>query len=283
MRALTVRIEDGRVVASDDSGRTARLDSGIAETVQEAWRRADQIGTHTSVTAAALAAIGEAKAMRPRNAPHAPDWRTRVEGPRVPLGPFAHDASRPLRDVLMERRSERAWSPPTVKEVANMLVRAARVAGWEQMSDSYISSHRPTPSAGARHPLDLHLLAGEVKGLASATYVFDAVTCELVLTGGPRDGTLTKLAEIVGASGPPPAAVVAVAHGERTLSRYPGGLSLVWRDAGVLLGTLHLCCTDLGLASCIVGTCGLLIDERSPVVVDVGCVLLGARPVRGRL
>jgi SagB-type dehydrogenase family enzyme len=277
MTALTVRVEGQDVVASDDEGRTVRLDGRLADSLQEAWRRASPPRGAGQATAAALGAIGEARAMRPREAREAPAWRTPLDGARVALGPLSHDASRPLAEVLARRRSERAWSPPALTDVATVLVRAARVASWAQASDGYVSSHRPAPSAGARHPLDLHFLAGQVDGLVSGTYVFDPVGCELVLADEPPDGLLTELGQIVGAADPPPAAVVAVAHAERTLSRYPGGLSLVWRDAGALLGTLHLCCSDVGLASCLVGSCGVVVNERSPLVVDVGCLLFGAR------
>jgi hypothetical protein len=71
------------------------------------------------------------------------------------------------------------------------------------------------------------------------------------------------------------AAVFAVASFERTLRRYPAGSTLVWRDAGVVLGGLHLCSADLGLASCIVATCGLLMDDVNNATMDVGAVVLG--------
>jgi len=279
MSALTVRLEGGRVVASDDEGRNVILDGEVADALMSAWRSARQSSDNVGASAGALAGIGEAKAMRPRETFDVPDWRSPLDGPRVALGPHSHGASRSFSEVLAERKSERAWWPPALSDIATVLVRAARVVSWDRADDGYVTSHRPVPSAGARHPLDVHLVAGEVAGLTSGTYVFDAVTCELVGTGMHRDELLTELAQVAGAGQSPPAALVAVAHGERTLSRYPGGLSLVWRDAGVLLGTLHLCCTDVGLASCLVGSCGVLVNERSPLVVDVGCLLVGARPV----
>ncbi|MGW0454524.1 hypothetical protein [Gordonia sputi] len=75
----------------------------------------------------------------------------------------------------------------------------------------------------------------------------------------------------------PPAAVFVVADPALTLSRYPLGDSLLWREAGALLMLLHLAATDIGLGSCVVGTTGLLLDdmpyEDGPL--DLGCVCLG--------
>jgi hypothetical protein len=62
------------------------------------------------------------------------------------------------------------------------------------------------------------------------------------------------------------------------LSRYPAGGALVWRDAGVMLGGLHLCASDIELGSCIIGSCGLL-ESNSQSTVDIGAVLVG-RPRR---
>jgi hypothetical protein len=120
----------------------------------------------------------------------------------------------------------------------------------------------------------VHLLAGEVTGLASGAWRFDQLKCELVQAPGDAAETLQHLGAIIGRP-PPPAALVAVAHIERTLSRYDEGMSLLWRDAGALLATLHLSATELGLASCIVGATGVMIDEPSRGEVDVGSLVVG--------
>jgi hypothetical protein len=79
---------------------------------------------------------------------------------------------------------------------------------------------------------------------------------------------------------PPPAAIVTVAHPDRTLTRYPAGISLLWREAGALLMLVHLAATDIGLGSCIVGTCGVLNppSDSASHPVDVGAVAIGALP-----
>lgn len=76
----------------------------------------------------------------------------------------------------------------------------------------------------------------------------------------------------------PPATLFACASFDRTLTRYPQGSTLVWRDAGVLLGYLHLAAFAGGLASCIVGTAGVL--PTLPLLhgaVDIGALAVGSR------
>jgi len=70
------------------------------------------------------------------------------------------------------------------------------------------------------------------------------------------------------------ALVLLVAQFERTLSRYPAGAALVWRDAGVVAMALHLQATAAGLRSTILATAGLL-PLGPGMRCDVCSVLLG--------
>jgi SagB-type dehydrogenase family enzyme len=220
--------------------------------------------------------LERARVARPQlSEAEAPSWRHVGTGARVALGALVDDASDTLGSVLARRRSERECNPPPLRALATMLVRSLRVVEWRSDPCGYVTSHRPVPSAGARHPIDVHLLAGEVDGLRSGTWQFDPLTCELVQTTGEHEPALRVLGEIVGRDAPP-AAIVGVAHLDRTLARYPEGLSLVWRDAGALLATLHLCATDLGLSSCIVGATGVLRWDPGASEVDVGSMIVGA-------
>jgi len=67
-----------------------------------------------------------------------------------------------------------------------------------------------------------------------------------------------------------------VADFRRTLLRYPAGTVHVWRDAGALLATLHLCAGDVGLRSVITGGVDLVASESwTETTIDVGALLLG--------
>lgn len=97
------------------------------------------------------------------------------------------------------------------------------------------------------------------------------------------DEALTRFAGALGLDAVPPAAVVAVGFPARTLARYPGGMSLLWRETGARLMLVHLAATDLHLGSCLVGTCGVLfpIGPTAGHPVDLGAVVIGASDVAG--
>lgn len=276
MRNLTVRLDEWGVTASDDDGFTVSLRADLGEAISDAFTLASSTQPAQVLTAGTRAALAEARSASPRIT-HAPPprWRDTHDGERRNVGALVEHHSHPLADVLARRHSQRAWNSPTLAALATLAVRCTRVINWALAPDGYTSSHRPVPSAGARHPFELHLLAGQVDGLVSGAWYLDALRCDLIATEMPSAPILARLGEIVGAESPP-AALVLVAHLNRTLSRYPTGLSLLWRDAGALLATLQLCATDIGLASCITGTCGVLVDDAAGGVLDVGALLVGS-------
>lgn len=78
----------------------------------------------------------------------------------------------------------------------------------------------------------------------------------------------------------PGTVVVALARFRRTLSKYPDGQSLVWRDSGALLGSAHLLAASLGLRSCIVGiteTTRFTLEGTPDTLVDVGALVLSEK------
>lgn len=278
---LTFRLEDGELWACDDEGRSRRIDGLAAEQLAEWWEHAPRIEPQDARTAAVLADLGQARMARPHPTGRCPASQTALGGKRLLLGPLAASHSLPLADVLKRRHSAYTFGPLSLEPIATLLARTARVVDWTTTEDGYQATRRPTPSAGSRHPFDLHLVVGErVDGLGPGIYAVDPVQLGLVEVGraDTADTLLVQLGDRIGSPQPPTAAVHLVAHLDRTLSRYPAGMSLVWRDAGVVLQTLHLVATDLGLASRIVGTCGVLVDTYDPSTVDTGCLALGGPP-----
>src|SRR5581483_8059078 len=117
------------------------------------------------------------------------------------------------------------------------------------------------PSAGARHPLTLVVLVRDVVDLPAAGWALDPDVAVLRRSVHARDAVDYALAQVGDAlhtSHPPPAAIVAVGRPCATLSRYSDGISLLWREVGALLMLVHLAATDIGLGSCLVGTCAIL-------------------------
>jgi SagB-type dehydrogenase family enzyme len=197
------------------------------------------------------------------------------EVPVSDLGP-----TRPFADVLAARHSTRTFDSVDVGLLGTVLARAALTRRQWKGEDGFPESSRPAASAGGRHPLALVVIAHEVTGLSPGAWVLDPDRA--VLRHTHQDSiTIDRATAAVGAalrtSIPPPAIVFAVANPARTLSRYSTGMSLVWRDTGTLLATLELAATDLGLASCIVGTCGVLFTPSNAPegLVDTGALAVG--------
>lgn len=280
---LTFRVQDGALWACDDEGRSRSLSNSRAAELVAWWDEAPSSRPTDGRTAAVLADLGQARMARPHPTGRAVSAQVDADGERIYLGRLMTTQSRQLVNLLEHRHSSRTFGPTTIGQLATLLMRSGRVRDLTTAEDGYQVSRRPAPSAGGRHPFDLHLAVGHrVEGLNPNIYVFDAVTGALVSkgeTGVVSEELLHRIGDHLGAPIAPAAAIFVVGYLDRTLSRYPAGMSLAWRDAGALLQTLHLCATDLYLHSCITGTCGLLCHEDQGPIVDMGCLALGG-PLR---
>jgi oxazoline/thiazoline dehydrogenase len=170
-----------------------------------------------------------------------------------------------------------------LEDLACLLVRTSRVKSLAMSPEVGVQerTQRPTPSAGAIHPLDLVLIAHDVDGLPRGIWMFDPYSCDLIqesaIAPETVHGALETARNVGRLATTPPALIVLRANFMRTLARYPSGGALVWRDTGALLATLHLCAEDLGLASCILGTTGLLGGDRvDEGVIDTGALVVGS-------
>lgn len=192
-----------------------------------------------------------------------------------PTGPFA--------DTVYSRRSRRQLLPPRVGDVGLVVARAGLTHDSSLDTAGARFDRSPAPSAGGRHPLSLVVLARDVVGLDAGGWVLDpdaALLRPSAYTSSQVGSAFDAIAMALHLTEPPPAAIVAVAHPDRTLTRYPDGISLLWREVGALLMLVHLAATDIGLGSCIVGTCGVLSppSDSASQPVDVGAVAVGALP-----
>ncbi|RST14017.1 SagB/ThcOx family dehydrogenase [Streptomyces sp. WAC05374] len=177
----------------------------------------------------------------------------------IPLPGAGGADSRPLATVLAERRTIRGYAPHPVplSSLAAFLERAARVRGHLPPL-AYQQTQRPTPSGGARHSLEIHVLARDVDGLEPGAYHYDPFGHVLDRLA-PWDDGLTALQQrfVVAPTGmdaPPPISLYLTSCAERTAWKYSRlVLALIYRDTGCLLQTLCLTATDLGLAACPVG------------------------------
>jgi hypothetical protein len=206
-------------------------------------------------------------------------WSDGVFLPVTDLAPSQH-----FDKTLRRRRSSRVLNATSLDQLGVVAARAGltRTGARTERGNDVLS--RPSPSAGARHPLSLAIVLSAAAGPDRAkarSWVLDpdfAVLRPGIHTQQSIDGALRALADALGMGRPPPAAIMIVARPCRTLTCYPTGMSLLWREAGALMMLIHLAATDLGLSSCLAGTCAVLhpIAETACAPVDLGAVAIGA-------
>lgn len=164
--------------------------------------------------------------------------------------PATEDDSVTLEQALRQRRSVRRYAarPLELAQVSRLLWAAQGVTG---PADHY----RTVPSAGALHPLELYLVAGEVSGLAPGVYHYRAPDGALDKV---KDGDLRQalydaaLAQDCVRSAP--ASVVISADYQRTARKYGDRAQrYVHIDAGHASQNLYLQATALGLGTVAVG------------------------------
>ncbi|MFF4607315.1 SagB family peptide dehydrogenase [Streptomyces sp. NPDC001339] len=205
----------------------------------------------------------------------------------IPLPDGTDAPSRPLTDVLAARRSVRAYAPAPLPLplLGALLARSARVRG-HLPPRAYEQTQRPSPSGGARHSLEIYLLARDTEGLAPGAYHYDPFAHTLHQLS-PWSGELAALqqrtvTDLALLDSAPPASLYLAACAARTTWKYEGmALSLIYRDTGCLMQTLSLTATDLGLASCLTGrmesptAAPFLAPPHRDHLIHVGSMALG--------
>lgn len=283
-RPFTARLDrHGLHVTFDDDTSRIYRDASI----EQVARILDELDSEPATfTAATVASFAEAEHALPNPVPDGPlvdlaraRTSTTRGADRIALGPLVTEASQPLAEVLEHRQSQRHLDPPSLEDLATVLVRSGRIIDWDYDDRGVETSYRPYPSAGAVHPLTIDVIADDVAGLAPGCWEFDPFRCDLTPSRHTAEAINRARTLITAAANVPtvPASLVLIANPARTLQRYPNGTAHLWRDAGVLLATLHLAASDIGLGSSIVGTSGALkpFAPSDDGTVDVGSLVLG--------
>ena len=195
--------------------------------------------------------------------PPAP-WPAR-EGRRVKLEvPSFEDVvgrDRPLSAVVEERHSVRTFAdaPPTLGELAEFLWRCQRVRGVVPIdgANGYVGVDRPYPSGGASADLELHLIVSRCEGLDPGLYAYDSYAHELVWEG-PVAAARTLLDDAVIAAGgslDPPILITITSRFPRISWKYERiAYALTLKHVGVLVQTMYLVATSMGLGACSLGS-----------------------------
>jgi SagB-type dehydrogenase family enzyme len=208
-------------------------------------------------------------AVRPRWPGEKIDLRQLSDTPPETLSPFAR--------LLHERHSTRDFDdaqPITLAELARFLDNTARIrAKWKDSTDlgdgggpvvEYAA--RPYPAGGGAYELELYLAVANCEGLARGFYHYDADRHALVpiAVRAPELEALLAGAEFaMGAPAAPQILITIAARFGRVSWKYSSvAYSLILKDVGVLLQTLYLMATDMGLGGCAIGTNNIDLFEK---------------------
>lgn len=186
-----------------------------------------------------------------------------------------------LGAVLRTRRSRQPRARLSLGCLASLLWHSSKTHASHDPTGRERWEHRPVPSAGGRHPIDVLVLRGPLLG----AWLYDArahALAQVVATRSDALRDLTREAQVASARG---TVLWCVAHPDRTLSRYRNGESLIWRDAGVLLGAIAVIAEALGVACTLVGPTGDRAVRRAfgadaHLAGAGGCVVGPAGPAR---
>jgi SagB-type dehydrogenase family enzyme len=178
------------------------------------------------------------------------------------------DAISPFTRLMHERHSTRGFddgNPITLAELSQLLDSTARIQSkWQNTIDQgdegpvidYTS--RPYPAAGSSYELELYLTVNNCTGLERGFYHYDADLHALVPIGArPHDIELQlSSAEFaMDAPGAPQILITMAARFDRLSWKYSSiAYSLILKDVGVLIQTLYLTATDIGLGGCAIGS-----------------------------
>ncbi|MFC8246931.1 SagB family peptide dehydrogenase [Streptomyces chartreusis] len=229
--------------------------------------------------------------------PPAPPCALAPHGRTVPLHrPDLVRTSREDRsftDVLEARSSHRVFGEQllTAEQLGTFLYRSARVRTVldARLDDDrpYAVTSRPYPSAGSAYELEVYLAVRRCDGLDPGLYHYDPLGHALTeLSDSPdaADQLLNEAKAAAGGSAVPDVHFTLVSRIKRLSWKYAAhSYVLTLKNSGVLLQTLYLVATAMGLAGCALGGG----DSDTPVrafgldphtETPVGAFLLGTAP-----
>jgi SagB-type dehydrogenase family enzyme len=202
--------------------------------------------------------------------PPLPAVRPRWPGKRIDLRKFSDAPSQTLPTVarlLRERHSTRSFDderPITLAELSRFLDSSARVlsrskkgAGFDDGGPVVEYATRPYPSAGSSCELELYLAVDKCEGLPRGFYHYDAGGHALVpIAARPPelDALFAGAAFAMAAPAAPQVLITIAARFGRVSWKYSSiAYALILKDVGVLIQTLYMMATEMGLGGCAVG------------------------------
>ncbi len=192
------------------------------------------------------------------------------------LSPFPGSLQTDLVELLEQRQTRRAFgTAATEEDLGSFLWLACRNRSLRPGPFGTPQESRPHPSAGGMHPV--HVLAARA---GEPWFRYDPIEHSLVELPGTLSaarqvrvmaGELMPLHEGV--------LLALVAEPGKTSAKYENHESLVWRDAGVVLGYMSVVAEAMQLSFCplgLLGDTGFGVTTTAPLqLLPAGLALLG--------
>ncbi len=198
-----------------------------------------------------------------------------------------------LTAVLEDRVSTRTFDdahPITIEQIAELLYRTARTRRTLPVGEGEELLSRPYPSGGGTYELELYPAVRNVAGLEAGMYHYDSFDHALRLVAGADSKAVSQLmkpaaATLAGGAEPQMLIVMAARAGRIMWTYEQIGYAAILKDVGVLMQTIYLAATAMGLGACAQGfsdTAAFVTATGADELQEcsVGSIIVGS-PARG--
>jgi SagB-type dehydrogenase family enzyme len=166
-----------------------------------------------------------------------------------------------LTAVLEDRVSTRTFDdehPITIEQLAELLYRTARTRRTQPVGEGEELLSRPYPSGGGIYELELYPVVRQVAGLEAGMYHYDSFDHALRLVAAADSKAVSQLmkpaaATLTGGAEPQILIVMAARAGRIMWTYEQIGYAAILKDVGVLMQTIYLAATAMGLGACAQG------------------------------
>ncbi|BAN91882.1 MULTISPECIES: SagB family peptide dehydrogenase [Mycobacterium] len=230
-----------------------------------------------------------AKDRFPQPSAHRPDYPGTPITLAVPDLAAIRAKDPPLTAVLEDRVSTRAFDdarPLSIDQLAELLYRTARTRQIQPVGPTEELLSRPYPSGGGVYELEVYPVVRHVSGLEAGMYHYDSFEHLLRPVAAADSKTVARLikpaaATLAGGAEPQVLLVIAARCGRVMWTYEQIGYALILKDVGVLMQTIYLAATAMGLGVCAQGfgdTAAFVaatgVDERQES--SVGSIVIGS-------
>jgi SagB-type dehydrogenase family enzyme len=197
-----------------------------------------------------------------------------------------------LTAVLEDRVSTRMFDdshPLAVDQLSELLYRTARTRRIDPVADGEDLLSRPYPSSGGIYELELYPVVRNVAGLEPAMYHYDSFDHVLRPVAAADSRAVSQLmkaasATLAGGAEPQVLVVIAARSGRIMWAYEQICYATILKDVGVLMQTIYLAATAMGLGACAqgyadTGAFGAAIGVDELQECSVGSIVIGS-PVR---